>query len=225
MFTISIIIPVLNETSTITRMRAHWQQLQASGAELVFVDGGSSDATFSLLQTEGLTVIRSPRGRAVQMNTGAARASGRILLFLHADTRLPPGALALMEQRLRETKRSWGRFDVRIEGAARMFPLISFMINLRSRVSGIATGDQAFFMTRAAFEQVGGFPVQPLMEDVEMSKRLLELGRPLCLWARVTTSGRRWETYGVWRTIFLMWRLRFAYWRGVAAQDLAKEYR
>jgi rSAM/selenodomain-associated transferase 2 len=223
-FKISIIVPVLNESSALAAMKAHWQQLQGSAAELIFVDGGSSDATFSLLQREGFTVIPSPRGRAAQMNAGAARSSGNILLFLHADTSLPPGALALLDQGLSEKKHSWGRFDVRIEGTAWLFPLISFMINLRSRVSGIATGDQALFMTREVFEEVGRFPEQPLMEDVELTKRLLRLGRPLCLRARVTTSGRRWEKRGVWRTIFLMWRLRFAYWRGAAPQDLAKEY-
>lgn len=220
---ISVIVPVLNESSSVKAMLGHWQKLQASGAELIFVDGGSSDGTVSLLQKGGFTAIPSPRGRAVQMNTGAERASGDILLFLHADTFLPDGALALIEQGL-EKKPVWGRFDVRIEGEALLFPLISFMINLRSRLSGIATGDQGLFMTREAFDRVGRFPEQPLMEDIEISKSLKRLSRPLCLQARVRTSGRRWEKRGVWSTIFLMWRLRFAYWRGIPATELVKEY-
>jgi rSAM/selenodomain-associated transferase 2 len=197
--------------------------LQASGAELFFVDGGSSDGTVSLLQKGGFAVVPSARGRAVQMNTGAEQAAGQILLFLHADTFLPDGALALIARGLDGTK-LWGRFDVRVEGEARLFPLISFMINLRSRLSGIATGDQGLFMTRDVFDRVGRFPEQPLMEDIEISKRLKRLSRPLCLHARVRTSGRRWEKRGVWSTIFLMWRLRFAYWRGRPATELVKEY-
>lgn len=216
---ISIIVPVLNESSSIKAMMGHWQKLQASGAELVFVDGGSTDGTVDLLQKGGMSAIPSARGRAVQMNTGAEQASGDILLFLHADTFLPDEALGLLEK-----TSVWGRFDVRIEGKARLFPLISFMINLRSRLSGIATGDQALFMTRDAFNRVGRFPEQPLMEDIEISKKLKRLSRPLCLSVPVRTSGRRWEKRGVWNTIFLMWRLRFAYWRGVPATELVKDY-
>jgi rSAM/selenodomain-associated transferase 2 len=216
---ISIIVPVLNESSSIKAMMGHWQKLQASRAELVFVDGGSTDGTVGLLQKGGMSAIPSARGRAVQMNTGAEQASGDILLFLHADTFLPDEALGLVEK-----TSVWGRFDVRIEGEARLFPLISFLINLRSRLSGIATGDQALFMTRDAFDRVGRFPEQPLMEDIEISKRLKRLSRPLCLRVPVRTSGRRWEKRGVWNTIFLMWRLRFAYWRGVPATELVKEY-
>jgi rSAM/selenodomain-associated transferase 2 len=173
----------------------------------------------------GFTVIPSGKGRAVQMNEGALRCSGDGLLFLHADTGLPPKAVTLIKEGLGAKKHVWGRFDVTIEGRSRLFPLIGLMISLRSRYSGIATGDQALFMTREAFEKVGRFPEQPLMEDIEISKRLLKLSRPLCLRERIRTSGRRWEKRGVWSTIFLMWRLRLAYWLGVSAHDLARDYR
>ena len=158
------------------------------------------------------------------MNTGALQATGDVLLFLHADTLLPPDADRLICQALAAGK-AWGRFDVRIDGRPRLLRVIAWLMNVRSRWTGIATGDQAIFMTRAAFDAVGGFPVQPLMEDIEMSRRLLRLSRPACLRAHVLTSGRRWESGGVWWTILLMWRLRFAYWRGVAPERLAALYR
>jgi rSAM/selenodomain-associated transferase 2 len=158
------------------------------------------------------------------MNAGAAAARGAVLLFLHADTRLPAQADS---QVLRAVAGGacWGRFDVRIEGRPAMLRVVATLMNLRSRLSGIATGDQAIFVTREAFEGVGGFPVQPLMEDIEFSRRLKRLGRPACLRARARTSGRRWEQRGVWRTIFLMWRLRWRYWRGESPARLAEAYR
>jgi rSAM/selenodomain-associated transferase 2 len=221
---ISIVIPVWNESEVIPSMNDHWRQWEEE-AELIFVDGGSTDGSSELLKAAGFSPVQSGKGRARQMNEGAARANGEVLLFLHADTRLPPDALRLIEQGLHKGKQVWGRFDVTIEGQSRLFPVIGFMISLRSRLSGIATGDQAIFMTRDAFEKLGGFPEQPLMEDIEISKRLLKLSQPLCLRARILTSGRRWEKRGVWKTIFLMWRLRLAYWLGASAHDLAREYR
>ena len=188
-------------------------------------DGGSVDGTVTLAQVGGAQIVHAPRGRALQMNAGAQQATGEVLLFLHADTRLPPDADRLIAQALANGPQVWGRFDVRIEGQPRMLRVIAAFMNWRSRWSGIATGDQALFMTRAAFDAVGGFPVQPLMEDIEMSKRLLKLSRPACLRARVVTSGRRWETQGVWRTVLLMWRLRLAYWRGAAPERLAALYK
>lgn len=151
-----------------------------------------------------------------------AAARGGSLLFLHVDTRLPDGADSLIAQALRT--RPWGRFDVQIEGRHPMLRMVAAMMNLRSRITGIATGDQAMFMSRAAFEQAGGFPAQPLMEDIELSTRLRRIGRPACLAACVVTSGRRWERDGAWRTILLMWRLRFAYWRGAPPADLHRRY-
>jgi rSAM/selenodomain-associated transferase 2 len=161
------------------------------------------------------------------MNAGAARARASVLLFLHADTRLPPLADVLVLQAVQRSDKGacWGRFDVRIEGRPWMLRVVAVLMNLRSRASGIATGDQAIFITRGAFERVGGFPEQALMEDIEISRRLKRLGRPACLRARVCTSGRRWEQRGVWRTIVLMWRLRWRYWRGESPARLAEAYR
>lgn len=221
---LSIVIPALNEASVIGSTLRPLQPLRERGVEVVLADGGSSDGTAELAAPWVDAVVASPRGRAVQMNAGAALARADALLFLHADTRLPDGADAHVLQALAGGA-CWGRFDVRIEGRPWMLRVVAAMMNLRSRLSGIATGDQAIFVTRAAFERVGGFPVQPLMEDVEISRRLKALGRPACLRERVGTSGRRWEQRGVWRTIVLMWRLRWRYWRGEPAERLARAYR
>ncbi len=221
---LSVIVPVLNEATGAPALCAHLMPFVRQGVEVILVDGGSEDGTPELLNSLGFPPARSPRGRALQMNAGAAAASGDLLLFLHADTRLPPGGLHSLQSRIAQVH-AWGRFDVRIEGRPAMLRLVAWLMNWRSRLTGIATGDQAMFMTRAAFDAVGGFPPQPLMEDIEMSRRLRRLARPLCLTDQVVTSGRRWEQRGLWRTIFLMWRLRWAYWRGVPASQLAKAYR
>ncbi|MFM9879935.1 MAG: TIGR04283 family arsenosugar biosynthesis glycosyltransferase [Burkholderiaceae bacterium] len=234
---LSIIIPALNEAAALPATLAALAPLAERGAQILVVDGGSTDATFALaLQsgTAGVQALRSQPGRARQMNTGAAQSSGDVLLFLHADTRLPPAADDCIASALAAGAASpaippapplWGRFDVHIEGRSRWLPLVARLINLRSRLSGIATGDQALFVTAAAFRQVGGFPDQPLMEDVELCKRLGALSRPACLREKVTTSGRRWDQRGALRTIVLMWRLRWLYWRGVPADALARLYR
>lgn len=224
---LSIVIPALNEAAGIEATLQALQALRVRGVELVLADGGSSDATQTLARPCVDAVVDAPRGRALQMNAGAARARADVLLFLHADTRLPPQADVFV---LRAVQGSgggacWGRFDVRIEGRPWMLRVVAALMNLRSRVSGIATGDQAIFVTREAFERVGGYPVQPLMEDIEISRRLKRLGRPACLGARVCTSGRRWEQRGVWRTIVLMWCLRWRYWRGESPARLAEAYR
>jgi rSAM/selenodomain-associated transferase 2 len=219
----AIVVPVRNEQANLPAAWEHLAPFIRQGVQVILVDGGSTDGTVALAQSLGFAVIQSATGRARQMNTGAEHATGDTLLFLHIDTQLPSGWLSVVQSRLHSTA-CWGRFDVRITGQSHMLKVVALMMNWRSRVTGIATGDQALFMTRAAFSTVGGFPDQPLMEDIEMSKRLLRLSRPACIADKVTTSGRRWESRGVWRTIFLMWRLRFAYWRGHSASELAKAY-
>lgn len=224
---VSIVVPVLNEAATLPDLLAHLKILQEEGAEVLLVDGGSHDATVQLAEQAGFRAVAAPKGRARQMNAGAAHAGGELLLFLHADTRLPPGGLALVRMHLRGPQRNphvWGRFDVQIAGRARLLPVVAWSMNLRSRLSGIATGDQAMFVTRSAFVGVGGFPELPLMEDIALSKLLKPLSPPLCLRTKATTSGRRWDERGAWRTVLLMWRLRWAYWRGVPAADLARAY-
>jgi rSAM/selenodomain-associated transferase 2 len=223
MQTISIIVPVFNESLCLPDLIARMQKLISPTVDVIFVDGGSTDNTLALIESAGLRAVKSPEGRAWQMNAGAAQTQGDILLFLHADTQLPVDALSRIASHLVHPI-CWGRFDVRIAGRARMLSVIAHMMNWRSRYSGIATGDQALFMTRVAFNTIGGFPEQALMEDIEASKQLKQLSRPACISSPVITSGRRWETRGVWSTIFLMWRLRWAYWRGQNANDLAKRY-
>ena len=222
---VSVVMPVLNESSGIAGALHALAPLAARGAQLLVADGGSADDTVEISMAIGAQVVNAPRGRARQMNAGARQATGDILLFLHADTLLPPDADRLIQQSLAAGPPVWGRFDVRIDGRPRLLRVIAAFMNLRSRWTGIATGDQALFMTRAAFDAVGGFADQPLMEDIEMSSRLLKLSRPACLRAPVVTSGRRWENRGVWRTVLLMWRLRLAYWRGAAPERLAELYR
>ena len=220
---ISVVVPVLNEEACLPDLLLRLRQSVSPTVEVLLVDGGSTDQTAALAEHAGFSVIQGGRGRARQMNLGATFASGEILLFLHADNILPGDwQQALTTQLIQPV--CWGRFDVRIQGKSAMLPVIASFMNLRSRLTGIATGDQTMFMTRKAFQTVGGFPDQPLMEDIEMSKRLLCLSRPACLASRTTTSGRRWETRGVWTTILLMWRLRWRYWRGQLPSELAKDY-
>jgi rSAM/selenodomain-associated transferase 2 len=223
---LSVIVPLLNEAARLPALVASLQGLRQRDAELLLADGGSSDGSPALLQAELPERIdawvEAPRGRARQMNAAAAQASGDWLLFLHADTELPPGADAL----IRSCTERWGRFDVRIAGRSRWLPLVAWCMNRRSRWTGIATGDQAIFIERGLFEQLGGFPDQALMEDIELCKRLKARRlRPACLHAQVITSGRRWDERGALRTIVLMWRLRWRYWRGETAERLAEAYR
>ncbi len=222
---VSIIVPALDEARAIVATLVALQSLRAAGHEVIVVDGGSGDATVALATPLVDRVCVAPGGRARQMNAGAAVAAGDILLFLHADSQLPAGGVATLLRELARSGRRWGRFDIAITGRAHALRWVEALMNLRSRATGIATGDQAIFVQSALFREVGGFPDQPLMEDIELSRRLKRAaGAPLCLRQRVVTSARRWERHGPWRTVLAMWRWRFAYWRGANPADLAAEY-
>lgn len=222
---LSIIVPMLNEAPALPDLLEHLLPLRRRGVEIILVDGGSEDGSAAIATCAGFGVVRAERGRALQMNAGAAAASGDVLLFLHADTRLPDGAVQLIDAALADGRRFWGRFDVEFDVRTWTMDATAFLMNRRSRLTGIATGDQALFMTRAAFDAVGGFPEQPLMEDVEITSRLRRRSRPACIRRPVLTSARRWQSRGPWRTILLMWRLRLAYWLGASPADLARQYR
>ena len=220
---LSIVVPVLNEAAEIETTLQALAPLRTRGCEVIVVDGGSADDTLALAKSLADRTIAAPRGRASQMNAGGATAKGDVLLFLHADTRLPENADALVIDALSRSRRAWGRFDVRFTKGA--LPLIAWTMNVRSRLTGIATGDQAMFVTRKAFESVGGFPEIALMEDIALSARLKRISRSAFVSARVTTSPRRWQKHGTMRTILLMWRLRFAYFFGAPPEALARAYR
>ena len=216
---LSVIVPVLNEAADIREALEALAPLRARGHEVIVVDGGSDDGSASLAAPACDRLLDSGRGRALQMNAGARAAKGDALVFLHADTRLPERADELILAAL--ARASWGRFDVRIASRRPLLVLVGCAMNLRSRLTGIATGDQAIFVRRDAFP---GFPDIPLMEDIALSRLLKRRGPPACLRARVTTSARRWEARGVLRTIFLMWRLRLLYALGATPQRLARDY-
>jgi rSAM/selenodomain-associated transferase 2 len=221
---LSIIIPALNEAAGIVTALESLAPFRQRGVEVIVVDGGSGDDTVARAKPLADKVLTAPRGRAAQMNVGAAAASGDVLLFLHADTTLPDDADGLLRYGLSDTGRVWGRFDVAIEGRNPLLRVVAGLMNWRSQVTGIATGDQAMFVRRDTFAAVGGFPDIPLMEDIALSKRLKRAGRPLCLAARARTSGRRWTRHGVIRTVLLMWRLRLAYTLGAEPAVLARRY-
>lgn len=224
MSSLRIIVPVFNEAAAFPAVLAALQPLRSRGAEVVLVDGGSTDATWMVASRAGADqVLLAPQGRAAQMNAGALGARAEALLFLHADTELPVDADRLVAQAL-AAGADWGRFDVRIASASPVLRLVGALMNLRSRWTGIATGDQAIFVRRRVFEAVGGFPDLPLMEDITFSARMRRHGAPACLRAAVTTSARRWETHGVLRVILLMWWLRLRYFFGASPQELADRY-
>jgi rSAM/selenodomain-associated transferase 2 len=216
---LSIIIPALDEAAGIVAALEALAPLRASGHEVIVADGGSGDGTRELAAALADRVVAAPRGRARQMNAGAGVAGGDALLFLHADTRLPANADRLIFHSLK--KHPWGRFDVAIDGRTPLLAVVAFFMNLRSRLTGIATGDQAIFVRRDAFP---GFPEIALMEDVAFSKAMKRRAPPACLRDKVSTSGRRWERNGVVRTVILMWRLRLAYFLGASPDELARQY-
>ncbi|HKA42666.1 MAG TPA: TIGR04283 family arsenosugar biosynthesis glycosyltransferase [Burkholderiales bacterium] len=221
---ISIIVPCLNEAEGIVDTLRALLPLRWRGNEVIVVDGGSTDGTAELAAPWADLVVIAPRGRARQMNAGAQNAFGSILLFLHADSVLPPEADALIVDGLNRTRRSWGRFDARIAGSHPLLRAVELLMNLRSRWTGIATGDQGIFVTRSLFTAAGGYPEIALMEDIALTKRLKSFGPPLCLKHRITTSARRWERHGILRTIFRMWHLRLAFWLGADPDRLAVRY-
>ncbi|NQD93591.1 glycosyltransferase family 2 protein [Pseudomonas sp. CrR25] len=220
---LSVIIPTRNEAQALPLLLADLTALRAAGAELIVVDGGSDDATCTLAAAQVDRLLESEAGRARQMNAGAAVARGAYLWFLHADTRVANESMQRLREALREQP-VWGRFDVRLSGRAAALRLIGAMISWRSRLTGVATGDQGIFVARATFEALGGYADIPLMEDLELSRRLKRLARPRCLRPPLSTSSRRWERHGIWRTVLFMWRLRLAYYCGASPDQLAREY-
>lgn len=222
---ISVIIPVLNDAAILQSHGPALRALQARGHEVVVVDGGSRDDSLRVAREITSRVLGSDRGRALQMNAGAEAAEGDLLLFLHADTQLEPGALqSLLAEGARRGDAFWGRYDVRLDGDHWLYRVIETMMNLRARFTGIATGDQAMCVSRALFRRVGGFPCIPLMEDVALSKRLRRCAAPACLKPRVVASARRWARHGIVATTLLMWRLRLSYFLGADPARLARLY-
>lgn len=225
---LAIIVPVLDEAASIERCLRRLGELRARGAALIVADGGSRDRTVLLAAPLADRVLEAPRGRAAQMNAGSHAPEAQdadVLLFLHADVELPPQADRLIFRALSNSPSRWGRFDVRIESASPLLRTVAHAMNLRSRLTGICTGDQAIFVERGTFLALEGFAPIPLMEDVEFSRRARRLGPPLALHERVTVSDRRWRTHGAWRTVLLMWRLRLAYFLGADPAALARRYR
>ncbi|MGB8856875.1 MAG: TIGR04283 family arsenosugar biosynthesis glycosyltransferase [Burkholderiales bacterium] len=220
---LSVIVPTLNEADGIQAFLGALSPLRARGHEIIVADGGSSDATKALARPLADHVLDAPKGRAAQMNAGAALAKNPILLFLHADTFLPKQADRIIADAL-SGERKWGRFDVALKGKHRLLGLVGWSMNLRSRFTGIATGDQALFVTRELFRRANGFPAIALMEDIALAKTLRRISAPVCLRAKVVSSGRRWDKYGLWRTVFFMWRLRLAFFFGADPQQLARRY-
>ncbi|NMT63549.1 TIGR04283 family arsenosugar biosynthesis glycosyltransferase [Marinobacter orientalis] len=221
---LSVIVPVWHEAATIQSFLQSLQPVRMAGHEVIVVDGCSDDGTADLAAPWCDQVLTCDKGRALQMNAGADATGGNVLLFLHADTLLPAAAIDHLE-RFFSSPEQWGRFDVRLSGQRAIFRVVAWFMNKRSRLTGIATGDQAMFVRTPVFRALQGFAPIPLMEDVELSKRLCSLSRPYCIKEPVTTDSRRWEHGGAWRTIFLMWRLRWRYWRGESPESLAAAYR
>jgi rSAM/selenodomain-associated transferase 2 len=219
---ISVIIPVLREAESISTLRQSTQIFQSLGMEVIIVDGGSDDGTLDLVASLADQLVIAPQGRAKQMNAGAAVASGEVLLFLHADTILSEEVFRQASKKMENCE--WGRFDLRINSSKYLYRVIEYLINLRSRITGIATGDQAIFVRRKLFTDLGGFADIPLMEDVEICRRLKAKVLPVCLKHKVVTSARYWEKHGPFTTIFRMWVIRFAYWVGVSPEHLYARY-
>ncbi|MFT6261354.1 MAG: rSAM/selenodomain-associated transferase 2 [Bermanella sp.] len=221
-FNLSIVVPVYNEADQVDKLIRRLRLLNDDlVADIIIVDGGSTDDTVERLSQQ-FNVIQSEKGRANQMNAGAKLANGTWVMFVHADTDLGPSHIAAAVSY--GAMHKWGRFDVKLSGKGFSFRVIEVFINWRSRLTKVATGDQCIFVRKSVFDQLNGFTDMPLMEDVDLSKRLKRLGKPACLEKKVTTSSRRWEENGVVTTVLLMWKLRYLFWRGVSSEELAKLY-
>ncbi|HIG06949.1 MAG: TIGR04283 family arsenosugar biosynthesis glycosyltransferase [Methylococcales bacterium] len=219
---LSIIIPTLNEAEIIINTLRPLQVLRQN-CELIIVDGGSVDNTVAKASPYVDRIITSTSGRAIQMNAGAASARGDTFIFLHADSYLPKNVFTIIQQALSQGY-CWGRFDIHLTGKPRLLPIISLLMNIRSRLTGIATGDQAIFITRESFTAIGQYPIIALMEDIALSKKMIPLAKPFCSRDKVISSGRRWEQYGCINTILLMWWLRLLFFLGRAPEKLNQCY-
>jgi len=220
---LSIVVPTLNESKQIEHCLNGLQLLRQQGHEIIVVDGGSNDNTVSLALPLCDRVIQSKKSRAIQMNSGAAEATGHCILFLHADTTLPSDVVNFFLQ-VQNIEKKWGRFDIRLSGRDGLFRIIETCMNIRSRITGIATGDQAVFVGKELFNEINGFPEIALMEDIAISRLLLKRSKPICFRERVISSSRRWEENGIIKTILKMWAIRFLYFFHVDANRLAKIY-
>jgi rSAM/selenodomain-associated transferase 2 len=219
---ISIIIPTLNESDTLAITLKPLQAFRPTQIEIIVVDGGSHDDTISIASTLADKIFSTNKGRARQMNAGTGQATGEVLLYLHADTQLPGNAISLIEQHALPGQ--WGRFDVQLNSPHWLLRINAWLMNYRSCLTGIVTGDQGLFVHRTMFEEIGGFPDIPLMEDIAISKKLKRYNRPICLKSRITVNTRYWEQHGVWHSIFRMWGIRLAYFLGIPAEHLVKKY-
>ena len=221
---ISVVIPALNEEDHIRPCLASVQALRRHGHEVIVVDGGSDDATCDLATGFADQIISHPRGRACQMNHGAQKASGEIFLFLHADTCLPEHADLLIGEKIKDSPVYWGRFKVRLSGTHWLFRITEILMNTRTRITGIVTGDHVLFISKELFEQVGGYPALPLMEDIAISKKINKIVPPICLNQHVVTSSRRWEQHGIIKTVLKMWWFRLAFFFGTDPARLSRQY-
>lgn len=222
MILLSIIVPVFNEGAYLENNFVNFHSLESDSTELIFVDGGSSDDTVSILEAAGFRVQRSQKGRALQMNTGADVALGQHLLFLHTDTQLPTSIgdlLPLLENQL------WGFFTVQLSHPGRVYRVISLGINLRSWLFNVATGDQGIIVQKPIFQALGGYKNMALMEDIELSRRLKNIAAPMILPNVLVVSSRRWEHRGPLKTAILMWGIQLAYKLGVSPERLRTWYR
>ncbi len=221
---ISVIIPTFNESKNITATLKQLQALRKNGHKVLLADGGSTDNTIALAAPFVDEIIISEKGRATQMNSAAVKTQSDVLWFLHADTLVPENSDTIICRHLENTRKVWGRFNIQLSGQNFLFRVIENMINLRSKLTGIATGDQGIFIQQDIFKKLNGFSEIPLMEDIEITKRLKKISSPVCITHKLTTSSRRWGKHGILKTVFLMWQLRLAYYIGASANKLARKY-